>query len=778
MYHLPITAVSLLVLLGELSASPQSPPVIAGLAHEGLSQIDRGLVLMGELGCANCHDASAHKAELRGKTAPDLARVGERVLHPYLRKFLADPRAVKPGTTMPDVMHTMSAAQRADAADSLAHFLVSLSPEQARPEASDQAALKRGYDLFHVVGCVACHRPRDERGLEKPGSDRSGVPLGSLAEKYSVSSLMGFLDAPQHVRPSGRMPRLNLSPSELHDISHYLLQSSGGGADAKRRPRFHALQVDSAKASAGKALFSKLSCVRCHSLDGVDASMKHSVPATHELGPGKACLSGTRGAWPFFELSKAQRSDLSAALAAHNDMAGGEREIRRSLASFNCVACHQRGTYGGISKSRNEFFTSADENLGEAGRLPPPLTGVGAKLQTAWLGEAIAYGQSIRGYVKTRMPGFGEAAGEHLAALLDKVDTLPVAPITPLPKNRKQAEAVRKIGHQLTGTKGMNCIACHTFGGRRPEAMAAVDLVASTGQRLKQDWFYHYMLDPVKFRSDAVMPQFFPGGTSVRPDIAGGDAKKQLTGLWHYLAEGRNTRRPDGLIRPKMEIVVGDETVMLRRSAQNTGKRGISVGYPGGVNITFDAESLALNQIWWGRFVDTSGVWLGQGSGAVRVMERQRTDLGKGPAFAELANHRAPWPTVTRRELGHEFLGYVLDSKQRPTFRYRCHGVTITDAAREIATAGSRPVLRRTIHFDTGKDGRLFFRVVRGAEIKDRGSKGVLVGKYLSLKLPPDRYYIRDGEKGQELIVEVRVLASATNQNELVIDYTYEEKGR
>jgi hypothetical protein len=68
--------------------------------------------------------------------------------------------------------------------------------------------------------------------------------------------------------------------------------------------------------------------------------------------------------------------------------------------------------------------------------------------------------------------------------------------------------------------------------------------------------------------------------------------------------------------------------------------------------------------------------------------------------------------------------------------------------------------------------------VVRSAEIKDRGAKGVLVGKYLTLKLPPDRYYIRDGEKGQELIVEVRVLASAADQNELVIDYTYEEKGR
>ena len=74
-------------------------------------------------------------------------------------------------------------------------------------------------------------------------------------------------------------------------------------------------------------------------------------------------------------------------------------------------------------------------------------------------------------------------------------------------------------------------------------------------------------------------------------DLAGGDPKKQLNALWHYLAEGRNTRQPSGMVRASMEIVVGDEAVMLRRSVQDTGKRGISVGYPLKVNLTFDAEN-------------------------------------------------------------------------------------------------------------------------------------------------------------------------------------------
>lgn len=705
-----------------------------------------------------------------GKSAPDLSRVGERILHPYLSRFLANPRRVKPGTTMPDVMHGMSAAGRVEAAEQLTHFLLSTSREQARPEAPDREVIKKGESLFHEVGCVACHAPRDGTAREKPVEGAPAVPLGPLETKYSISSLIRFLAAPQHVRASGRMPNLNLSPEELHDISNYLLQDV-----EKALPRFEVLPIERAKAVAGRTLFSKLGCANCHVLEGVVPAGGRGAPATSELAGQKACLSGASGSWPFFDLSVSQRRELAAALGAHGQASSQERQIHRALASYNCVACHQRGEYGGISKFSNDFFTTHDQNLGEAGRLPPPLTGVGAKLQTVWLSNAIAYGQSIRSYVKTRMPGFGQAAGAHLSRLFDAVDKLPEAPITPLPKNRKKAQAVRSIGQQLTGNKGMNCIACHSFGGRRSAAMAAVDLVASTGQRLKPDWFYHYLLDPLKFRSDVVMPQFFPGGKSIRPDIAGGKVEEQLTGLWHYLAEGRNTRRPSGLIRPSMEIVVGEEAVMLRRNVQNTGKRGIAVGYPGGVNLTFDAESLALNQLWWGRFVDASSVWAGQGSGAARIMERQRVDLGKGPAFAELANATAPWPAASRRELGHQFEGYELDANQRPSFQYQCHGIRIRDHSVEVRKAGGRPTLRRTLSLQGEHDTTLFFRAVRQAKIEDRGEQGIRVGKYLSLRLPPDSYHIRPTAKAQELIVEIGMVDGVGS---LVIEYSFEEKAK
>src|SRR5262245_22033389 len=61
-----------------------------------------GRLLLTELGCVNCHEPQG--AKQAGKQGPVLDQVGARVKVSWLRKFLADPHAVKPGTTMPDLL--------------------------------------------------------------------------------------------------------------------------------------------------------------------------------------------------------------------------------------------------------------------------------------------------------------------------------------------------------------------------------------------------------------------------------------------------------------------------------------------------------------------------------------------------------------------------------------------------------------------------------------------------------------------------------------------------
>src|SRR5438105_1143757 len=63
-----------------------------------------GQLLLGELNCTSCHRADVAQAALfLPRQAPTLDGVGGRVKRSFLRRFLGDPHAVKPGTAMPDV---------------------------------------------------------------------------------------------------------------------------------------------------------------------------------------------------------------------------------------------------------------------------------------------------------------------------------------------------------------------------------------------------------------------------------------------------------------------------------------------------------------------------------------------------------------------------------------------------------------------------------------------------------------------------------------------------
>ena len=54
----------------------------------------------------------------------------------------------------------------------------------------------------------------------------------------------------------------------------------------------------------------------------------------------------------------------------------------------NCTACHERDGRGGPDTARKAYFLG-DHNLGDTGRYPPPLTGIGRKLRPDWLANVL-----------------------------------------------------------------------------------------------------------------------------------------------------------------------------------------------------------------------------------------------------------------------------------------------------------------------------------------------------------------------------------------------------
>lgn len=223
--------------------------------------IDRGDLLLAELNCAACHRGTDVQSErLASRRSPVLGKDALRITPQYLRKFLNDPAGFKPGTTMPNMLHGISGEERATVVDSLVHFLVS-EQDSATEQGigAEEYQIRQGRALYHTIGCVACHEPQAspeavpgltsedpkleefDAGLKLPAS----VPLGDLARKTTVEQLAKFLVNPLKVRPSGRMPSHNLTPSEAASISVYLLRAQAPGLnDPSKRTQIAGLKYE------------------------------------------------------------------------------------------------------------------------------------------------------------------------------------------------------------------------------------------------------------------------------------------------------------------------------------------------------------------------------------------------------------------------------------------------------------------------------------------------------------------------------------------------------
>ena len=75
------------------------------------------------------------------------------------------------------------------------------------------------------------------------------------------------------------------------------------------------------------------------------------------------------------------------------------------MLAFNCYACHSREQIGGPEEELNKSFTTTQPEMGDEARIPPPLDGVGAKLNPEYFKQILDKGAHDRPYMQTQMPG-------------------------------------------------------------------------------------------------------------------------------------------------------------------------------------------------------------------------------------------------------------------------------------------------------------------------------------------------------------------------------------
>jgi mono/diheme cytochrome c family protein len=708
----------MLFLVVLVPAPCSAAPVVGGLASQHpLTQPQVGDVLLGELKCLACHSRKGAPAPLE-RAAPDLFDVGARVAPDFLRRFIAAPSAAHAGTTMPDLLMNQTAEERSKIAEAITHFLVAQSPRKFQSVVIPDQDAASGKVLFQTIGCVACHSPRDESGRDV--THEGVVELGHLPGKYSLASLGEFLFQPARVRPSGRMPDMKLTPAEAKLLASYLLGKTAGRA-VPLTPRDEL-------ATLGKKYFQQFNCTSCHKLGD-----RPPPPLVSELGGSNVlagCLAKASDKSPRFNLSDDQIQAIRATLAKPVESYSDKDQLALTLTTFNCIACHSRDAYGGVSEERNLLFQSTAKNLGDDGRLPPPLTSIGAKLQPVWLKKVLFDGEAARPYMLTRMPQYGEPNLKHLPALFARLDHVPGSEFA-LPdsesendRERERARQLRDAGRELVGDKGLNCVACHRINGKSPNADIDGIEIMNSFQRLQPSWFYHFLRDPGAFRRRIVMPTSWPGGQAVQKSILNGDTNRQLLAIWYYLSLGTSAPNPAGIQAPETKLFVTDTTRTYRGRSSVAGYRGIAVGFPDKLSYAFNAETGTLTAIWKGDFlrVDRSG----QGSGAFNPASKAIT-LAQDVSFFALEDEQTPWPlrpVMTKEQpvnpdplypknRGYRFKGYYLDDASIPTFMYSSGTIDIEDRSTAGRT-GDKLRLMRTLSFDSPQAQTIWFRALTG----------------------------------------------------------------
>jgi mono/diheme cytochrome c family protein len=830
------------ILLSPVSSADQpratAVPFVAGFdrfgRHGDIDEQIAGRMLITELSCTACHSSSDR--QLMPKRGPVLNGVGSRLKADWMTSFLMSPSTSKHGTTMPDLLTSLPQDERRSAAGALTAFLSMLRQEFPEIKASglnpvpmefwNRGNADHGRQLYHQIGCVACHEPDasyeitavkpspldeqldqldpdelKELGLSSAARRVNSVPHSQLASKYTLQSLTFFLLNPELTHPSGRMPNFRLLAVDAADLATWLLREAIQSPLPRSNDKLEIAGTnESSLIAEGRQLFNELRCASCHTIDGFSAAPSAGSLESLDLKTGRSCVlsesetkseadSGEsvqrRRGQPVVVLDPVQLAAIDAALellrngpAANETPVGEASELMMRLLQHNCYACHERGALGGVGRFRKPYFETVWQvDIGDEGRLPPALTGVGSRLTTAWMTNVLIGKGSLRPHMTIRMPVFPVSVTKPLPELFSTIDQ----------EGRKGrnhtevfAQAERKTlveaGRQLIDT---GCVQCHVFRGESLPGTVGVDLEGAEG-RIQPEWLHDFLKDPGSLKPRTRMPTFFPGGISQNRDVLNGDTELQISAMVAYLQDLADQPLPEKIEQARAqnyELIPVDRPILLRTFMPIAGTHAIAVGFPQHVHFAFDAEQISLAQAWRGRFLDAEGTWFVRFAPPADPLGEQRITFPPGIAIARLENIASPWPADTAAATA-KFSGYRLDEAGVPTILYRVGNYAVEDRTEPEELGGLRR--RFSVSLGNGEQpqeskGSLWLRAHSGTTLKPISENRVVdaSGLEVILKSPGPHGLVRKSGDVTEWIVPINMDSDAKDEVTIEVQYRW-----
>ena len=604
-----------------------------------------------------------------------------------------------------------------------------------------------------------------EMGLTSAARRVNSVPHSVMSAKYTPQSLTYFLLNPEHTRPAGRMPNFSLLAVEAADIAGWLLR----GAATPGMPPGGTTESEPALIAQGRQLFQDLRCAACHTMQGFDATPFVKPLAELVAKPGfhrrEADGEPKKKGQPNWTLDSTQAAAIMSALASLNTSEQNADNLSFHLLQQDCYACHERNQLGGIGRHRKSYFETVGHiDIGDEGRLPPALTGVGNRLTTFWMNHVLTGKGSIRPFMTIRMPVYPADVIKPLAAMFASADAGTTKP--PDAENvfaPADPKTLVEAGRQLMDT---GCVQCHPFKGEALPGTVGVDLEGVT-RRVHPNWLHDFLKDPGSRKARTRMPTFFPNGQSQIPDLLKGDVELQISAMHAYLKDLDNQRLPEKIQRARdqnYELTPTDRPIVLRTFMPVTGMHAIAVGFPQHVHFGFDAEQIALTQAWRGRFLDAEGTWFIRFAPPAEPLGDKLINFPPGIAVALLADKASPWPSDAA-SAGAKFSGYRLDKAGVPTFLYLVQGLSVADLIEPDEDNGLRRTITIVGSAVPNDPKQLWFRAISGKTLARQSSHSMMNQTGLSVTViePENAGEIRTVGDAAEWIVPMTVDATTSN---------------
>jgi len=187
-----------------------------GRAPEITEEVNAGKKVWHKYDCIGCHTIFGNGSYF----APDMTKTTVRKPKPYLKKFIMNPRAIKPDSAMP----VLGISDKE--ADDLIAFLDWISkvdtngwpPAPILATARMDKAASAGQVLFYRHDCAACHQVGGIGGVAGPDLTHAG------AKQPDVEWHIRHLKDPESVVPDSAMPDFkDLTDQELRELAEYLV---------------------------------------------------------------------------------------------------------------------------------------------------------------------------------------------------------------------------------------------------------------------------------------------------------------------------------------------------------------------------------------------------------------------------------------------------------------------------------------------------------------------------------------------------------------------------